>query len=243
MHPVLIGCAGWGFHTRHAALFPPGGSQLERYAQRFAMVEINSSFYRPHMPATYARWAAATPAGFRFAVKVPRELTHTRRLAEPAAPLERFLSEAGALGAKLGPLLVQLPPSLRFDAGRAAEFFGALRQRFGGDVVCEPRHASWFAAPAEQLLAEWRVARVAADPAPAAGAGEPGGWPGLVYYRWHGSPQMYASAYPPAALARLAEQLCAAAAPAWCVLDNTAEGAATTNALELIERVEETRKQ
>lgn len=239
MHRILVGCAGWGIPTRHAALFPAGGSHLERYARRFPMAEINSSFYRPHRPATYARWAAATPGDFRFAVKVPRELTHARRLADPAEPLGRFLGEALELGPKLGPLLVQLPPSLRFDAARAAGFFGALRERFGGEVVCEPRHISWFAAPAERLLADWRVARVAADPAPAPGAERPGGWDGLAYFRWHGSPEMYVSAYPPGALAALAEQLRAAAraGPVWCVFDNTAEGAATTDALDIIERL------
>src|SRR5688572_19432683 len=110
-----IGCAGWSIPREHAAEFPVEGTHLQRYAQRFPAVEINSSFYRPHRPETYARWAASTPDGFRFAVKVPREITHTRRLREVDEPLERFLAEAGALGEKLGPLLVQLPPSLQFE--------------------------------------------------------------------------------------------------------------------------------
>lgn len=236
MPELRIGCAGWGIPAQHAAWFPAAGSHLERYAQRFAMVEINSSFYRPHRPATYARWAAATPPGFRFAVKLPRELTHTRRLANPAEPLDRFLGEVAELGPKLGPLLVQLPPSLRFVPERAAAFFAALRQRFAGDAVCEPRHPTWFTAEAERLLVAERVARVAADPAPTPGAERPGGWDGLVYYRWHGSPEMYVSAYSPAALADLAGQLRAAAraAPVWCVLDNTTTGAATADARDLI---------
>ena len=240
MHEWMVGCAGWSIPAEHAAQFADAGSHLERYAQRFAMAEINSSFYRPHRPATYARWAASTPPGFRFAVKVPRELTHTRRLANPAEPLERFLGEVHELGPKLGPLLVQLPPSLRFDAARAGAFFAELRARFDGDVACEPRHASWFTPAAEQLLAEARVGRVAADPAPAPGAGEPGGWPGLVYYRWHGSPEMYVSAYPPAALDALAAHIRAAAqtAPVWCVFDNTAAGAATADALALVARLD-----
>src|SRR6185312_17112458 len=98
---------------------------------------INSSFYRPHRPATYARWAASVPAGFRFAVKVPKEITHTRRLVATAEPLRRFLAEASALGDKIGPLLVQLPPSLAYDSDVAAGFFDALRERFEGSVVCE----------------------------------------------------------------------------------------------------------
>src|SRR5690349_10182868 len=107
-----IGCAGWAIPKQHAVLFPSSGSQLERYAQRFNAVEINSSFYRPHLPATYARWAASTADDFSFAVKMPKVITHMRRLAGAAEPLERFLDEVGSLGAKLGPLLLQLPPSL-----------------------------------------------------------------------------------------------------------------------------------
>ncbi len=126
--PVIrVGCAGWSVPKEHAARFPEVGSHLERYAGRFPAVEINSSFYRPHRPATYARWAEAAPAGFRFAVKIPREITHLRRLRDPEGPLERFLAECGALGNALGPLLVQLPPSLAFEDTVAASYFAALR--------------------------------------------------------------------------------------------------------------------
>src|ERR1700710_2683095 len=106
----FIGCAGWSIPKQHSGQFAICGSHLERYARRFPAVEINSSFYRPHRPATYGRWAASVPPGFRFSVKVPREVTHTRRLRDVVEPLERFLSEVKALGAALGPLLVQLPP-------------------------------------------------------------------------------------------------------------------------------------
>ena len=187
-YAVRIGTAGWSVSRQHAGLFAPGASQLARYATRIAAVEINSSFYRPHRPATYARWAAATPESFRFAVKVPRAVTHELRLREAAGPLERFLGEIGALGTKLGPVLVQLPPSLPFDPAVATAFWRTLRARFEGEVVCEPRHPSWFAPGAAELLRAWDVARVAADPAPATGAGEPDGWPGLRYLRLHGSP-------------------------------------------------------
>jgi uncharacterized protein YecE (DUF72 family) len=235
---IRVGCAGWSIAKQHSALFPPAGSQLERYAQRLNAVEINSSFYRPHLPATYARWAATTPDSFSFAVKMPKAITHTRRLAGTAELLERFLAEAGQLGAKLGPLLVQLPPSLRFDAGVAGAFFKMLRERFSGLVACEPRHPSWFSAEAEALLIEFQAARVAADPAIVPAAATPGGWPGLAYYRLHGSPEMYASAYAETYLAALAQQIGLLAAPAWCIFDNTALGAATTDALDLLARLE-----
>lgn len=236
---MRIGCAGWAIHKQHAALFPSSGSHLERYAQRFGAVEVNSSFYRPHRRATYESWAAAVPAGFAFAVKAPKQITHALRLAGAEAALDAFLAQASGLGTKLGPLLFQLPPSLVFDPSTVGSFFGALRARFDGSVVCEPRHASWFSVPADDLLREHRTSRVAADP-PVCGAGaDLAGWPGLLYLRLHGSPRMYYSEYPPDRLDRFAQRLAQAGdeRPAWCIFDNTAAGAATLNALALQERV------
>ena len=237
---IRVGTAGWGIPAQHAGEFPGAGSHLERYAQRLPAVEINSSFYRPHRPATYERWARSVPEGFRFAVKLPREITHARRLVGTAGPLTRFLSDASALGDKLGPLLVQLPPSLSFAESVAAAFFGALRAHFGGQVACEPRHPTWFADGAAVLLRHFEVARVAADPARVPRAAEPGGWPGLVYYRLHGSPEMYYSAYGPEYLGTLAEAIAAVVSRAgavWCIFDNTARGEAARNALDLLRRV------
>jgi uncharacterized protein YecE (DUF72 family) len=232
MSKVMIGTAGWSIPAQYAGAFPSEGSHLERYGSRFRAVEINSSFYRPHRPGTYQRWAATVPADFRFAVKMPKEITHTRRLADVAEPLIRFLGEVAALGEKLGPILVQLPPSLAFKADLAG-FFHDLRTRFEGEIACEPRHRSWFTDEVDHLLAELRIARVAADPAVVPRAGEPGGWPGLRYYRLHGSPRMYYSAYPRDTLDMLAQRLVGHNGPAWCIFDNTAEGAATHNAMML----------
>lgn len=238
-HPILVGCAGWSIPKAHAGRFPAAGSHLERYAARLPAVEINSSFYRPHRPATYTRWAASVPGAFRFAVKVPRDITHTRRLKDADEPLDRFLAEVTALGPKLGPLLVQLPPSLTFSAGTVGRFFSSLRERFDGTVVVEPRHPTWFVPEAERLVESLRVARVAADPAVVPAAGEPGGWGGLAYFRLHGSPKVYYSDYSPEYLDVLAGKVLsvAKAADVWCVFDNTAEGAATANALDLLVRV------
>jgi uncharacterized protein YecE (DUF72 family) len=232
---IYVGTAGWTVPGAYAGDFPGDGTHLERYARRFSCVEINSSFYKPHRPATYERWAASVPDDFRFAVKVPKEITHGLKLIDTALPLERFLSEAGSLKAKLGPLLVQLPPSLDFKAAIAEAFFACLRERFTGDVVCEPRHATWFSREAEEVLTTFRIARVAADPAPVPEAMHPGGWPGLVYYRLHGSPRTYYSAYDDATLTTLAQNLCSRlpSVPVWCIFDNTASGSATGNALHL----------
>jgi uncharacterized protein YecE (DUF72 family) len=232
---VRIGTAGWSIPGVHAALFPGGGSHLERYARVLSAVEIDSTFYRSHRTATYARWSASVPDGFRFSVKVPREITHRRRLLDTEPALSAFLQDVHSLGAKLGPILVQLPPSLAFEERSARAFFDTLRGRHDGEVACEPRHAGWFAPEAEALLTELRIARVAADPARVAAARRPAGWPGLVYYRLHGSPRTYYSAYPQAAIHALGASLLSMArrARVWCIFDNTAAGAAAADAVAL----------
>ncbi|TNC49769.1 DUF72 domain-containing protein, partial [Rubellimicrobium rubrum] len=141
---IHIGTAGWNVPKEHADAFPTTGSHLERYGQVFGAAEINSSFYKPHRRSTYERWATSVPQTFRFAVKVPKAITHERRLREAGDLLDRFLSEVSGLGSKLGPLLVQLPPSLAFEPEVADGFFQDLRQRTDGAIVCEPRHLSWF---------------------------------------------------------------------------------------------------
>ncbi|MBP2302366.1 DUF72 domain-containing protein [Azospirillum picis] len=238
-HPIRIGTAGWGIPKLSAPAFPADGSHLERTARVMAMTEVNSSFYRPHKPETWARWAASAPSGFRFAVKLPKAISHEARLVGAEGLLDRFLGEAGHLGERFGPLLVQLPPSLRFDAAIAGAFLAALRDRFAGEVVWEPRHASWFTGEGDALLAGHRIARAAADPAPAPGAGEPGGWDGLRYWRLHGSPVMYRSAYDPAVLDALAARFRdeAVLRPVWCVFDNTADFHAVDDALAMMARL------
>lgn len=230
---IHVGSAGWNIPRIHKHRFPAAGSQLQRYAARLNAAEINTSFYRPHAAATYERWAAAVPADFRFAVKIPKVITHERGLARARQPLERFLGEIAGLGTRLGPLLVQLPPSHAFDSRRVGRFFELVRSRYEGPVVCEPRHATWTTRPAESLLATLRVARVAADPPRAGGLDVPAGWPGVAYYRWHGSPRPYFSPYSMEQLRALAVKLSGCASDAWCVFDNTGSGSAAGNALDL----------
>lgn len=236
MTTARIGTAGWALPRQSRHQFPAEGSNLERYAARLNCAEVNSSFYRPHRPATWARWAEAAPDGFRFAVKAPRELTHIRRLADPAEPLAAFLGEVAGLGPKLGPILVQLPPKLAFDEAVARFFFEHWRSVHPGALVCEPRHATWFTPPADELLRSLRIGRVAADPAVVPDAARPGGWDGLRYWRLHGSPRMYSSSYEPARLDALAADMRRGDGEAWCIFDNTMHGAAIENALALAGR-------
>jgi uncharacterized protein YecE (DUF72 family) len=230
---IRIGTAAWAIPKAVADRFPAAGSHLERYAARLNAVEINSTFYRPHRPQTFQRWAAATPEDFRFAVKAPKTITHERRLTDCESLVQAFLDQVRLLGDRLGPILVQLPPSLAFDPGVAERFFGDLRGRFSGPVACEPRHSSWFEPAADDLLAAHRVARVAADPARDPRAATPGGWRDFTYVRLHGSPRIYYSAYGPDRLAALARTLDRRAAETWIIFDNTALGAAAEDALAL----------
>ena len=233
-----VGVAGWSIRKEHVHLFDAGGTHLQRYASRFDAVEINSSFYQSHQRATYVRWAGSVPARFRFAVKMPKWLTHERGLEDTGDALAAFLHEIGGLGAKLGCVLVQLPPGLAYDPRTAEAFFSALRARHRGPVVCEPRHPTWFTGAGDARLEAHGVGRVAADPPCAQGGGEPAGSPRVAYYRLHGSPVVYHSAYDEAYLDRLSQRLRAhGRLPVWCIFDNTARGAAVDNALDLRRRL------
>ena len=232
----LIGTAGWSLPRAEQSHFPAVGSHLERYSSRFAAVEINSSFHRSHKPAIWARWRDAVPSGFRFSVKMPKAITHTARLSRTRELVAAFIDEISALEAKLGCLLVQLPPSLAYDAKIADTFFENLKERTAVAVACEPRHESWFTPETEVLFRGFNIARVAADPARVPAAAEPGGTREISYFRLHGSPKVYYSSYSEEFIDRLADRVRREAAEAraiWCIFDNTTLGAATRNALDL----------
>jgi uncharacterized protein YecE (DUF72 family) len=230
---ILVGCAGWSLSSAVAPEFPGAGSHLERYARVLPAVEINSSFYRPHRAATYARWRDSVPASFRFSVKLPKDITHVRRLNDVGQQIDDFLDAACHLGDRFGCLLVQMPPSLAFDACSATELFARLRERLGMAIACEPRHQTWFGPEAAELLSGFEVARVLADPQVALDPA-PALYHGVVYVRLHGSPVIYHSDYAADYLkenaARLIEQY-RQGRQVWCIFDNTASGAAVPNAL------------
>lgn len=235
MTPFMIGTAGWSIARRNADSFPEDGGGLERYAARFSVVEINSSFHRAHRLTTWERWRDSVPADFRFSVKVPKRITHEQKLIDCSEALDQFFGEATALREKLAVVLVQLPPKQEFDAKVSTEFFTQMTARSGAQLVCEPRNLSWFTAEADALLDSLRVARVAADPAICAEAAGPGGWNGLAYRRLHGSPVKYRSSYVER-IQTYAEELrreAALGAATWCIFDNTASSAATGDALAL----------
>ncbi|WP_433871587.1 DUF72 domain-containing protein [Saccharopolyspora sp. CA-218241] len=230
---MRIGTSGWVYAPWHGDFYPPDlrrGGELAHLSGRMNSAEINASFYSLQRPRHFRAWAAATPADFVFAVKGSRYITHLKKLRGVETALANFLASGVlALGPKLGPLLWQLPPSLRFDADRMAEFFALLPRTTGraADLAArhdervtehalprggrsrpvrhavEVRHPSFATPEAVALFREHGIALVVADTA--------GHWPYLeditaehVYVRLHGDEELYTSGYTAEALDRWA---------------------------------------
>jgi uncharacterized protein YecE (DUF72 family) len=162
--PVLIGTSGWQYRHWRETFYPRGlaqGKWLEFFADRFATVESNAAFYRLPDARTFAAWAERTPPDFVMAVKASRYLTHIRRLAEPEEPVKLLVERARELGSKLGPILVQLPPSMRADVGRLRATLGAFPPDWR--VAVEFRHKSWWTDETRRALTEFGAALCLAD--------------------------------------------------------------------------------
>jgi uncharacterized protein YecE (DUF72 family) len=235
MKLTCIGTAGWSVSSIQAQRCQNMGSHLERYAAMMNCVEVNSSFYRPHQRKTWERWALATPHDFKFAVKVPKAITHFAKLQHCNDLLAQFLDQTAGLGEKLGPVLLQLAPGHAFDLSVVQHFLGTLREMHRGPVALEPRNVSWFTPEADRTLCEFNIARVVADPPKGSPlAARPGGATALRYYRLHGAPRVYWSGYDAAQIEIRAEQLREPeSTESWVIFDNTAAGEALKNALEL----------
>jgi uncharacterized protein YecE (DUF72 family) len=161
---LLIGTSGWQYKDWRPGLYPAGLPQrlwLECYAERFAVVEVNNAFYRLPERHTFQQWRERTPDDFVVAVKMSRYLTHVKRLKDPAEPVARFLGRADALGDKLGPVLLQLPPTLRADVGALDETLSAFPRSIR--VAVEPRHDTWFTDEVRDLLKRHNAALCWAD--------------------------------------------------------------------------------
>lgn len=228
---IIVATASWSIPPEARDLFPLAGTHLERYSQKLNGVEINSSFYRHHQAKTYARWRSCTPETFRFSVKLAKLFTHEQKLCCAGAELGAALTDILFLGEKLSVLLVQLPPSLALNIEVAADFFSRVRSHYTGPIALEPRHISWNSESARNLYAQWNLTRVLTDPEPIPNLVTPSS---LVYYRLHGSPQIYKSDYTSQRLEDYSQQLKNRALTSehiWCVFDNTTFGHATPNAL------------
>jgi len=229
-----IGTSGWQYDSWKGRFYPrnlPKSRWLAYYAERFATVEVNNSFYRLPSEAAFERWRDATPAGFLIAPKVSRYLTHIRRLRDAEESVELFWSRAKLLGSKLGPLLFQLPPTFAADEERLASFLELLPK--GARSAFEFRHPSWETEATRSLLDAAGAALVLAD---RPGARVPprvaGGW---SYVRFHqGTPD--GAGYPRAKLRRWADRLTELPAEdVYVFFNNDPGGAAVRDAGTLFE--------
>jgi uncharacterized protein YecE (DUF72 family) len=162
--PVLVGTSGWQYRDWRGVFYPEDVPQrfwLEHYAEHFATLENNGAFYRLPGRDAFAAWRERLPKGFAMAVKASRFLTHVKRLRDAAEPVERLTDAAAGLGDRLGPYLLQLPPTLQADPGLLAECLDRFPE--GSRVAVEPRHESWESDEVRSVLADRDAAWCWAD--------------------------------------------------------------------------------
>ena len=235
---VHVGCSGWQYRHWRGDFYPadlPAERWFEHYAARFDTVEINNTFYRLPEAATFAGWKSRAPAGFVFAVKASRYLTHMKKLKDPAEPLERFFTRAARLGRTLGPVLYQLPPRWRLDLDRLATFLEMLPPRRRQAI--ELREPSWYTDRVFKLLERRRVALCLHDMA-LSGSGKLIVGP-FVYIRFHG-PAKYTGRYSDHTLVDWADWLADQARggrPVYAYFNNDAGGHAPRDAARLREAI------
>ncbi|WP_367324245.1 DUF72 domain-containing protein [Streptomyces sp. HUAS ZL42] len=150
---LFVGTSGWQYKDWRDVLYPSGVPMrlwLEEYAEHFATVEINNAFYRLPTRENFEAWRSRLPPGFVVAVKASRYLTHIKRLRDPEEPVHRLMSHAEGLGARLGPVLLQLPPTLRVDADLLDTCLACFPS--GTRIAVEPRHESWWTPEVRKIL-------------------------------------------------------------------------------------------
>ncbi|MGI5201225.1 DUF72 domain-containing protein [Spirillospora sp. CA-108201] len=234
---MLIGTSGWQYSDWRDVLYPPGLAQprwLRHYADTFATVENNNAFYRLPSRETFERWRADTPPGFVMAVKASRYLTHMKRLKDPAEPVARLMDAAAGLGERLGPVLLQLPPTLRADTDRLA----ACLRRFpdGTRIAVEPRHPSWWTHETRRALEHHRAALCWAD---RLGEAQTPLWrtTDWLYLRFHEGPAEPWPEYDDDTLQRWAAELGGGEDDAYVYFNNDPGGAAVRNALRFTDLI------
>jgi len=229
---IRIGTSGWEYAHWSGTFYPtelPRDRWLEFYASQFDTVELNNSFYRLPEPAAFGRWGRRVPAGFRFAVKASRYLTHVRRLRDPDEPLERLWSHARELGDAQGPMLYQLPPRWKPNLERLTTFLRAVPR--GVEQAVEFRDRRWYIPPVRGAIDESGVALCLHDMEGSAPAKRPVG--PLVYVRFHGAGRRYGGRYSSQMLTAWADRIVAWAdggLPTWAYFNNDIGGHAVRDA-------------
>ncbi|GGN27818.1 hypothetical protein GCM10011609_83410 [Lentzea pudingi] len=231
---IRIGTSGWRYPEWRDDFYRgvPQRLWLSHLAQHVRTIEINSSFYHPQPASNYRKWVAETPPDFVFAVKGPKQITHVQRLRHVEDPLKTF-ADSLALGTKQGPILWQLPPSLRFDRATIQDFLAALPQ---GRHALEPRHESFRTDAYFDLLRAHNVAHVVSDaptfPCIEAVTAD------FAYLRLHGHDELYISSYDDEQLDEWAGKIRGWDRDTYVYFDNTMHGAAPHNALALAQRLD-----
>jgi len=233
MPSIRIGTSGWTYSHWKGPFYPsdcPKNRWLEYYSRHFDTVELNATFYRQPKPITFTNWKKRTPDLFLWSVKASRYITHVKRLKDAGDSLERFYESALLLGSKLGPILIQLPPGLKYDQDLVEEFMAGLNPSLRH--VMEVRNASWMNDTFFQQLESHGVAFCISDTA--------GRYPyketvtaDFVYVRLHGSRKLYASEYTEEELAGWAEKIGRFKADVFLYFDNDFKGYAVANARRL----------
>jgi uncharacterized protein YecE (DUF72 family) len=235
-HRIRIGTSGWQYKDWRGVLYPRGLPQsgwLQRYAQTFDTVELNNSFYGLPSAEQFVRWRESVPPGFIVAAKVSRYLTHVRRLRDPEGPVQLFLERASHLGDRLGPVVLQLPPTLQKDGANLERTLTSFRKQVR--VAVEFRHPSWFGDDVKAILGEHNAALVWAD---RRGRLQNPGWrtADWLYVRFHGGAGS-AGNYGRQVLDRYAANLARNECEAYVYFNNDAAGNAVRNALTLARRI------
>jgi uncharacterized protein YecE (DUF72 family) len=228
---VRIGTSGWQYRHWEGRFYPrdlPRDRWLEQYATEFDTVELNNSFYRLPDADQFGRWGDCVPAGFRFAVKASRYLTHVKRLREPQEPLRRFWTRVRHLGPRRGPVLYQLPPRWNPDLERLGAFLHAVPQ---AAQAVEIRDRRWYGDATCKLLEGARVALCLHDMPGSATEPRPVG--PLVYVRFHGAGSKYEGSYSSQRLSAWADRVVEWAReglPVWAYFNNDAAAHAVRDA-------------
>ena len=232
--PLYVGTSGWQYRDWRGVLYPDGLPQrawLEHYAGSFPTVEANNAFYRLPARAVFERWRDQTPPGFVMAVKVSRYLTHVRRLRDPGEPVARLVERAAGLGDRLGPYLLQLPPTLQVDLDRLDACLRAFPR--AARVAVEPRHESWWTDKVRAVLERREAALCWADRRghPITPLWETAGW---GYVRLHEGTASPRPSYGRTALSTWLDRIASAWPPTradtYVYFNNDAGGAAVRNA-------------
>lgn len=238
---IFIGTSGWSYKHWKDKFYPEGLKQtswLDYYTQHFNITELNASFYHLPKKQTTEMWNEKVPDDFKFCPKMSRYVTHLKRLNEPEEGFKNFFDVFAPLAKKLGPVLIQLPPSLKFEPDKTEHLYKLCKQQYSDFLFAlEVRHDTWMSDESFALMKQYNIAFVISQSA--------AGFPYTekvtaqhVYVRFHGPGKLYASSYTDEQLlhyAHLFKQWKKQGHSVWAFFNNDVGGYAIDNAKKLIE--------